>query len=213
MVVHPRISTGSCLTYQSHPDECTFLCVLTVLQFDDIPISSTQSLPTEYHRFTFTDGMQVVSQRTTNSTSTSGSQVLQINPWDFAEIGFEQHRDKQCFIFDLHSLKLGCTSASGQCDFVITGRRWKGSDDVEANDQEITVSACLDLASCTLDPVIIPPIIGTGLESIVIEPQGEQTSWIDDVQTSWTDHGCGAAACRSQVPKTVKRRIRWGARG
>jgi hypothetical protein len=205
------MSTGLCLMYVFPTFvECTSLYVLTAPQFDDI---RGQQVPDPYHRFSFSAGSHVVSQQMTNSTPTSGSRMLQIDPLSGTQIGVRLQINNPCFLFALKSIRMGCTTREKWCTFIVTGLRWDGVRNTELGNEIITVQSCPSFSSCTLPTIALPPALGTGLTSFNIEPQDGQTSWIDDVQIGWTDNGCAAATCRSQVPNTAKRHIRWGVRG
>jgi len=214
-----------------------------VLTFDDIPPLSVdksangeigpQPVPFPYHRFFFSPDLRVVSSSSVKYKPISGGQLLQHNHshHSVAQLGLAWLRSNDCFRFNFRGISLGCDSVDAPCVFTVTALNWDGVDDAVQGATTLEIPACPAATDCELRRQILDPITAstfTNLTAVNItlsSPAQAQAWWADDIQISWADTGCNAAACRAKVPDRTmtnnspksfpgkpRRYMRWGSR-
>jgi hypothetical protein len=208
--------------------------MLTMSQFEDLRVSSDgkdgiQPVPAPYHRFSFSDGFDIVSLSNAKYRPSSGSQMLQIDASSSGRISLGQLHDNPCFRFDFEGISLGCDSTQAPCLFDVSGSRWDGAQDALQHTAEFEIGACPEASNCKLRHLSLFGPSFTNLTSINItlsHPGDIKTWWADDLRIAWTDDDCSVAACRSQVPNNIMTRrapgsivgkakslLRWAVRG
>ncbi|KAK7942925.1 uncharacterized protein PG986_012038 [Apiospora aurea] len=170
-----------------------------------------------YHRFWFSEGIEVV------KSQSSGKLVLQYqqptmdmangaeNSANFST-GPKQASD--CFAFNLYGIRLGCSSSESECLFTLKGHRLDTESfaDIEVAAQIVHVPACSS-SDCNLQSVPVLNFKSLTSVSISLKVESEdQMWWADEVALGWSNNSCEKAECRTEVQDSIRSRD-WKAAG
>jgi hypothetical protein len=186
----------------------------------NVNVSDIHPMPmfSPYHRFSFSDGFNVVPPPEGQFVPSSGKLMLQFVPpslssapttgesTETATIGIGAQESLSCFTFNFYGSNLGCESQGPDCVFTFTGQRpdhLAKKDDAVAS-QTVNVPACSQKNGCQLYPVSVTGFEGLASVSIAAKVGDEdRTWWTDDIELGWYDTSCQMAVCRSQVRDTI----------
>jgi hypothetical protein len=174
------------------------------------------SVPVPYHRFWFSNGFSAQPPPEGQFNPSSGKLLTKFTPGigneDPAQIGLGLLATNPCFRFDFQGFSIGCDGSDPECSLTVTGIQWDGTKDVITGSMVFIMPPCAQATSCELTQQIVDSDAGmvfTNLTAINVTAQAQgktQAWWMDDLQIGWTNIGCDAARCRSEIPNAAMKR-------
>ena len=162
-----------------------------------------------YHRFWFSDGIEVV------ESQSLGKMVLQYQQPAMADgtsrsanFSTGPKQATECFAFNLYGMRLGCSSAESECIFTLKGLRFDvgSSTNIEVATQVVHVPACSS-SNHKLQHVPVTDFVSLSSVTISLKVEGEdQMWWADEIALGWSDNSWEKTSCRAEVPDTIRSR-------